>query len=67
MPLREYLCKDCNKHTESLLRTIEDILVRCPECGSENIEQLITAFGGYRGDMGGGSTPKRPNRRGSRR
>lgn len=52
MPLREYHCKDCEHRYDTLVRTIEDTPVRCLECGSENIEQAVTAMGGIKGSFG---------------
>ena len=59
MPIREYVCADCNKHHDTLVRTTEDIPVKCPHCGSEKITSVITAIGGYAGNFGGGSTSPR--------
>lgn len=63
MPIREYSCADCKKNSESIERTVEDVLIRCPECGSENIAKVITAYGGYLGDLGSASV--RPKNAGS--
>jgi putative FmdB family regulatory protein len=57
MPLRDYFCEDCEHRYETLVRTIEDVPVRCPECGSENITQAVTAMGGIKGNFG--TVPKR--------
>lgn len=56
MALREYKCNDCGTHSDSIERSPEDILKLCPKCGSENIERVITSYGGYFGDLGSAST-----------
>lgn len=44
MPTYEYRCSECGKRV-SIFQRYEDYgkeLVQCPNCGSENIERLIT-------------------------
>lgn len=46
MPLYEYKCEDCKK-TFSLVLSLkehESGKVKCPECGSKKITQLIMPF-----------------------
>lgn len=52
MPIKQYDCTDCGKSHDTLVRTIEDVPVRCPHCGSEKITQAVTAMGGIRGNFG---------------
>lgn len=52
MPIKQYDCNDCEKSHDTLVRTIEDVPVRCPHCGSENIVQAVTAMGGIKGNFG---------------
>jgi len=45
MPVYDYLCKDCHKTFELVLSLHEhDEAVKCPHCGSKNVEQEATAF-----------------------
>ncbi len=43
MPIYEYKCKDCGKVIEILKKGSES--VECPECGSKNLEKLISRPG----------------------
>jgi putative FmdB family regulatory protein len=45
MPVYQYVCKECKKEFEQVLTLKEhDQLVRCPKCGSTEVEQLAAAF-----------------------
>jgi putative FmdB family regulatory protein len=46
MPWYSFLCKDCNKTFTLLLRMaeLEKGGIKCPECGSEKVEQQYDAF-----------------------
>lgn len=46
MPLYEYTCKDCNKDFSKILTLAEHSAgnVKCPECGSSNVEQKPATF-----------------------
>ncbi len=52
MPIYEYHCKKCGFEFEMFVLTSEE-KVKCPKCGSEIIEKLISApnlgdsFSGY--------------------
>ena len=43
MPIYDYKCRECGKVSEVLLRTADDRSIRCPDCGSNNLERLISA------------------------
>jgi putative FmdB family regulatory protein len=43
MPIYEYKCKDCGMAFEALVRSFDSEAVRCPGCGSGNMERLISA------------------------
>lgn len=40
MPLYEYACPSCHSEFELLIRGSES--PRCPECGSEQVEKLLS-------------------------
>jgi len=42
VPLYDYECRDCGRVSEVLLRTSGQV-ARCLECGSTNVERLISA------------------------
>jgi putative FmdB family regulatory protein len=45
MPVYDYVCNDCHKTFELTLTLKEhEVNVKCPKCGSKNIEQEATAF-----------------------
>ena len=46
MPLYEYTCNDCKKDFTKVLTLAEYNAgnVKCPECGSSNVEQKPAAF-----------------------
>ncbi len=46
MPVYDYLCNDCHKEFEKVLTLNEHDhgQVRCPHCGSGNVEQEAKAF-----------------------
>ena len=46
MPVYGYLCNDCHKAFERTLtlHDYESEQMRCPHCGSENIEQRVATF-----------------------
>jgi putative FmdB family regulatory protein len=46
MPVYDYICNDCHKSFEKVLTLGEhdDQHVKCPHCGSKNVEQEATAF-----------------------
>jgi len=46
MPVYDYVCQDCKKTFERILtlHQHDSEEMRCPECGSKNIEQEAAAF-----------------------
>lgn len=46
MPIYEYRCRKCG-HKFELIRRLSDsdAAAKCPRCGGENPERLISAFG----------------------
>jgi putative FmdB family regulatory protein len=45
MPVYDYVCNDCHKPFELVLTLREhDDQIKCPKCGSKNVEQEATAF-----------------------
>ena len=43
MPIFEYKCNKCGKVTEALVRKPADELRKCPECGADKPEKIISA------------------------
>ncbi len=44
MPVYEYLCKQCDTKFEELLRAGESWQARCPHCGAEEVNRLLSLF-----------------------
>jgi putative FmdB family regulatory protein len=42
MPIYDYRCRECGRVSEVFVRTTTG-KVRCPHCGSEGMEQLVSA------------------------
>lgn len=43
MPIYDFKCRDCGLVTEVFLRSADGQVAHCPDCGSDNMEKLITA------------------------
>jgi len=43
MPLYDFKCHECGRVSEILLRSADTQAIRCPECGSSNLERLISS------------------------
>ena len=44
MPLYEYKCSRCGATSERLVRSHENIVPTCRECGSDRVERLLSNF-----------------------
>jgi len=46
MPVYDYICHDCQKTFELVLTLHEhdEEKIKCPKCGSKNVEQEAAAF-----------------------
>jgi len=42
MPLYDYHCRGCSNEFETLVRAGD--MPRCPECGSDDLERLLSTF-----------------------
>jgi putative FmdB family regulatory protein len=45
MPLYEYLCHDCQEQVSLFFRSFAEVETKpavCPECGSDNLERIIS-------------------------
>lgn len=58
MPLYEFTCEECGATFEELVGAgLEGPAVTCPECGSEDIEKLVSRFAsGASGPSDGGGS-----------
>lgn len=63
MPIREYECQKCKHVFENLELRATDKAEVCPQCFGKRLKQVVSAFGGYQGNLGGAST--RPKNAGS--
>ena len=43
MPIYDYRCKECGGVSEVFLRSLAGEAIRCPRCGGENLEKLVSA------------------------
>lgn len=44
MPIFEFKCLDCEKYIEILVMTKDEAVeMKCPQCGSENLERILSA------------------------
>ena len=43
MPIYDYKCGECGKVSEVFLRSPDSKDIKCPSCGSKNLERLISA------------------------
>jgi len=56
MPIYDYKCRECGRVSEVLQRSLEGAAIKCPHCGSEDVEKLISASYMVRMDEDGGGT-----------
>lgn len=47
MPTYEYLCKKCGHAFEELQSMSDTPLIRCPECGTDNLARVMGGGGGF--------------------
>ena len=43
MPVYEYQCTACRHHLEALQKPDEGAITKCPECGEDKLQKLISA------------------------
>ena len=59
MPLHEFTCEQCGATFEELVAAgLDGLGVTCPECGSEEVEKLVSRFASAGASLpsdGGGS------------
>lgn len=58
MPIFEFRCRKCGRSFEVLLLR-RDEKVKCPDCGSEDLDRLLSSFGMKgveKGSSSGGGT-----------
>jgi putative FmdB family regulatory protein len=48
MPIYEYKCKECTKKFSILVPLAPRRTVRCPDCGGNNLERLMSTFAYHR-------------------
>ncbi|MEM1305762.1 MAG: zinc ribbon domain-containing protein [Planctomycetota bacterium] len=56
MPLYEYLCRECDREVELLVRG-GDESPSCPECGSEKLMKLLSVPSAPGSALGGDEPP----------
>ena len=44
MPIYEYQCQSCKHQFEKLLKTMGDVQVDCPQCGSDKTQRTLSVF-----------------------
>jgi len=58
MPIYTYVCKDCNEKFDVLVGvTSNESDIKCPKCGSKNINMGFGKFSVGSSDSAGGSCP----------
>jgi putative FmdB family regulatory protein len=55
MPIYEYVCKDCERGFEVIVRGSER--PACPSCGGRRLDKQLSVFATIRGDTAGGDLP----------
>lgn len=53
MPLYDFKCRDCGRESEILI-TLSDEEPECDECGSKNLERMISRPSSYSGNASAG-------------
>jgi putative FmdB family regulatory protein len=55
MPLYEFKCQDCDKYIEILvMNKEEEVEMKCPDCGSVNLERILSSTSHVMGIAPGG-------------
>ncbi|MDZ7268047.1 MAG: zinc ribbon domain-containing protein [candidate division KSB1 bacterium] len=44
MPIYEYRCQNCETRFEQLIRDGEALILRCPHCGAQEVNRLLSVF-----------------------
>ncbi len=44
MPIFDFVCKECGKQFDVKISNAEKSKVKCPECNSSNLKQLLAFF-----------------------
>ena len=44
MPIYDYRCRRCGEVHEKFVQKADAALVRCPTCGAEDMEKLLSSF-----------------------
>jgi len=42
MPIYEYRCEECGRVSEVYLRSLDVEVTRCPHCGGESMDRLVS-------------------------
>jgi len=52
MPTYDYRCSNCGKHTEAFQKMSDDALTKCPYCGMETLQRVLSGGAGvlYKGE-----------------
>jgi putative FmdB family regulatory protein len=56
MPIYDYRCRQCGGVCEIFLRSLDGEPAKCPHCGSEGLERLVSTFRVLGSGLGEGST-----------
>lgn len=56
MPIYEYICQDCQREFEKLVRS-SDAAPVCPHCASSTLARKLSAFAAVTGGSQGAPTP----------
>jgi putative FmdB family regulatory protein len=59
MPIYEYRCEPCATRFEELVRGA-DPAVACPDCGSTQVQRLLSSFAGIGGAAAAQAAPAAP-------
>jgi putative FmdB family regulatory protein len=43
MPIYDYRCNECGRTSEILVRNYDTKIIRCPSCGNDKLERLVSA------------------------